>query len=325
MSDAKTAKETKKAVPASSKKRIIRLVIALVLILIITNPGLIPFLPRSLKNTLVNALSSLFGNVTSIVNVVSFSWINLFKLVVMILALSIIFEVVKLIVDALNPSTGRVKTLKNIFRSSMSYLFVLVGFFWGLSIIGVNVSTLFASVGIFALIIGFGAESLIEDLITGLFMIFENEYNVGDIVELSGYRGTVTEIGIRTTSVMDAGGNIKIINNSDMRNIINLSDKASRAVCDFAIPYEVKIADAEEALNKVIDHVVELYPEVFTTRPGYVGVQELGESAVILRVVAEVSEANRFTAARLLNRELKIGMEELGISCPYNQLVVHQA
>ena len=76
-----------------------------------------------------------------------------------------------------------------------------------------NVSTILASVGLLALIVGFGAESLITDVITGVFMLFENQYNVGDIIEVSGFRGTVSSIGIRTISITDSSGNIKIINN----------------------------------------------------------------------------------------------------------------
>ena len=148
---------------------------------------------------------------------------------------------------------------------------------------------------------------------------------MGDIIELSGYRSVVTSIGIRTTCVTDTGGNVKVIKNSDMRNIINLSSNASFAVCDFPIPYETKIADAEKALDKVLTKVQEKYPNVFTTKPEYKGVQMLDTSAVTLRVVAVVAESDRFSAARLLNRELKEGMEELGICCPYNQIVVHKA
>ena len=100
----------------------------------------------------------------------------------------------------------------------LKYIAGIVILCWGLSIIGVNVSTIVASVGIIALIVGFSAESLIADVVTGAFMIFENQYNVGDIVEVDGFRGKVTNIGIRTTSITDTGDNVKVINNSAMRN-----------------------------------------------------------------------------------------------------------
>lgn len=312
-------------VPKDSKKKILKLVIIIAAILLLTNPALIPFLPSGIKATLVGALTSLFGNISDISSVMPLGWIDLFKLILMVLMLMIVKEICVLVLNTIRPKTGRGQTVLTICQSGFNYMIVCVGIFWALSILGVDLSTLFASVGILALIVGFGAESLIADLVTGLFMIFENEYNVGDIVEISGYRGTVSEIGIRTTSVTDSGGNVKVFNNSDVRNIVNLSSRGSTAVCDFTIPYEVKIEDAEKALNQVLADIQAQNPEVFPKVPEFLGVQTLGESSVTLRVVADVSEADRFKAARLMNRGLKDGMEKLGICCPYNQLVVHKA
>ena len=307
------------------RKKLLRLVILLVAILFVTNPGMIPFLPQDIKNVLTNTITGMFGNVSSVAGMVSLNWVVIFKLVVMVVVLQIANIVGGSLLESVNPKSNRGKTIKHLLLSVFNYLIGCVGIFWALSILGVDLATLFASLGILALIVGFGAESLIADMVTGLFMIFENEYNVGDIIELGGYRGTVTSIGIRTTCVTDAGGNVKVFNNSDMRNIVNLSSMGSIAVCDFAIPYEVKIAEAEKALEKVLVEVQKANPEVFTELPKYKGVQQLGESAVVLRVVANVSESDRFTAARLMNRGLKEGMERLGISCPYNQIVVHRA
>ena len=124
---------------------------------------------------------------------------------------------------------------------------------WGLSILGVDLSTIVTAVGILALVVGFGAESLIADVVTGTFMLFENQYNVGDIVEVNGFRGTVQEIGIRTTSIMDAGGNVKIINNSDMKNILNRSDNASLAVSNIDVPYETDLEALEAKLPALME------------------------------------------------------------------------
>ena len=295
------------------KKTVVRLAIAIVLILAITNPTLIPFLPASIKYQLTAAMSSLFGNVTDISSVLPLSWVMVFKLVIMGLMLKILQLVCKVILNHLQPKTGRGKTLLHLVQSGFNYFVVFVGIFWALSILGVNLSTLFASVGIMALIVGFGAESLIADMVTGLFMIFENEYDVGDIVEISGFRGTVTSIGVRTTCVTDNGGNVKIFNNSDVRNIINLSHLNSTAICDFNIPYATRISDAEKALEAVLADIHKAHPDIFITTPEYLGVQALSGNTVTLRVSAKVSEENRFKAARLLNRDLKEGMEQLGI------------
>ena len=321
-------KPEEKRVRKKSGKKVLKLLLLLLLllaVLFVTNPTMIALLPETISAPLMAAVNDMFGDVEPISAVIEFDWVIVFQLVVIILVLQIVRMACAALFGALKPKSNRGKTMQNLTSSVINYLIVIVGIFWVMSVLGVDLATLFASLGILALVIGFGAESLIADMITGLFMIFENEYNVGDIIELGGYRGTVTNIGIRTTCVTDAGGNVKVINNSDMRNIVNLSSNASFAICDFPIPYEVKIADAEKALDKVLTKVQEKYPEVFSVKPAYKGVQMLDSSAVLLRVVASVAESDRFTAARLLNRELKEGMEELGISCPFSQIVVHKA
>jgi len=330
----KATEEVQQVKPVKSRhrkkngKKVLKLVLMLLLllaVLFVTNPSLTALLPARIADPVTEAMGNLFGDAGDLSTVIQFDWTVVFQLVVMILLLMIIRVVCVALMGLLKPKAGRSKTILNLAQSGFNYLIIIVGIFWGMSLLGVDLATLFASLGILALVIGFGAESLIADMITGLFMIFENEYNVGDIIELGGYRGTVTSIGVRTTCVTDAGGNVKIINNSDMRNIINLSNNASFAICDFPIPYEIKIADAEAALEQVLTNVQEKHPEIFPTKPEYKGVQALDSSAVTLRVVASVAESDRFSAARLLNRDLKEGMEALGISCPYSQIVVHKA
>ena len=299
--------------------------IAIVLILVLTNPTVIPFVPEFITGPVQEFMYSIFGNMNDVAEMVKLDWSALFQLVIMVVIMLLVRELCKWLLEKYNPKTPRANTMKNLVASALKYILAFVGAFWALSIIGVNVSTLFASVGVMALIIGFGAESLIADVITGLFMIFENQYNVGDIIELDGYRGTVVNIAIRTTSIEDAGGNIKIFNNSDVRNIINLSADSSRAVCDISIPYEADIDKAEKVMGVLCQELVKEYPEVFKQAPECVGVQALADSAVVLRIVAQITEEERFHAARLINKKMKIGLEKAGMAMPYPQLVVHKS
>ena len=193
---------------------------------------------------------------------------------------------------------------------------------WALAILGVDVSALLAGAGVVALIIGFGAESLIADVITGVFMLFEHQYEVGDIIVVGDFRGTVTQIGIRTTCITDGGGNMQIVNNSDIRNLINRSNDASYAVCDIGIPYQGYLRQAEEVLKKVLPTLPETNPELFAAAPNYAGVQQLdlANNAVILRVSAEVTEKNIYSAQRALNRTLLLAFEDAGIPNPVTEL-----
>lgn len=307
------------------KKRVIIYLVAIVLILIVTNPTVIPFMPDFITAPVQEFMYGIFGNMNDVAEMVKLDWSALFQLVIMAIILLLVRELCNWLLEKYNPKTPRAATMKNLITSALKYILAFVAAFWALAIIGVNVSTLFASVGVMALIIGFGAESLIADVITGLFMIFENQYNVGDIIELDGYRGTVVNIAIRTTSIEDGGGNIKIFNNSDVRNIVNLSADSSRAVCDIPIPYEADIDEAEKVIEKLCEELTHEHPTVFEKKPVCSGVQSLADSAVILRVVAHVDEEDRFSAARLINKKMKTGLEKAGMGAPYAQIVVRKA
>lgn len=247
----------------------------------------------------------------------------LMQFLLMLFSVLLVANLVILVLRSLKPKRHRGRTLVTLLASLTKYAAALVILCWGLSILGVDVSTIVASVGILALIVGFGAESLIADVVTGVFMLFENQCNVGDIVEVGGFRGTVQEIGIRTTSVVDTGGNVRIINNSEMKNILNRSNNSSFAVCDISIPYETDLEALEKKLPEMLAKVYENNPSAMKQAPQYLGVQTLADSAVVLRFIAEVEEKAIFSTQRLLNRELLLGLRKLGVECPYPQLDVH--
>ena len=299
--------------------------IALVLFLIITNPSLIPFLSANTKASLKNIGSKLVGDVSKISGVLKINLVTLFQVIAIILMLFIITNLILFILNKLKPKKPKVKSAVSLAKSAISYIMTIIGIFWCLSALGVNLSTIFASVGILALIIGFGAQSLVEDLVTGIFLVFEDQFNVGDIIEVNGFRGTVDSIGIRATCIRDVGNNVKIINNSDLRNILNRSTADSYAVTTVSISYKENLEHVEEVVGEFLPKIREKYPEVFVKDPVYCGVQELAESGMLLKFVALVKESNIFTAPRLLNREIKLAFDKAGIEIPFNQIVVHNA
>lgn len=245
------------------------------------------------------------------------------KVIIMAAAVIAAESLTVVILGLPKPKSHRIRSVLSIISSLLKYVAGIVILCWGMAMIGVNVSTIVASVGIVALIVGFSAESLIADVVTGAFMLFENQYNVGDIVEVDGFRGTVTNIGIRTTSITDAGDNVKIVNNSAMRNILNRSDRPSRSVCDIGIPYGTDIEKLEEQIPGLMQSIYEKRSDTMKKPPEYLGIQALADSAVILRFVVEVSEKDIYSCARIMNRELLLGFRKLGIECPFPQVDVH--
>lgn len=290
-----------------SKKNVIKLIVCAVLFAAILGIGL------GVKMFDVSQFSKIFTiNAAAIV-----------KLALLILGVLLVKSVIVLILNACKPKNHRARSVISLVASLTKYIAFLIILCFGLTILGVNMTTVIASVGVLALIVGFSAESLIADVVTGTFMLLENQYNVGDIVEVNGFRGTVTSIGIRTTCITDTGDNVKIINNSEMKNILNRSDNYSKSVCDISIPYETDIEKLEAQIPQLMQTIYSAHTDTMKSAPVYIGVQALQDSGILLRFVVEVSEKNVFSAVRVLNHDILLGFRKLGVECPYPQLDVH--
>ncbi|MBP5489344.1 MAG: mechanosensitive ion channel [Lachnospiraceae bacterium] len=287
---------------------IIRLIVCVALLLVVLGIG---------------SLADGFGFSDLIDAIRDVRWVKVLVLFAMIFGVIAFTTLLEIILKLFEPNSHRARSVLSIFSSLIKYVSAIVILCWGLTILGVNVSTIVASVGIIALIIGFSAESLIADVVTGTFMLFENQYNVGDIVEVGGFRGTVTNIGIRTTSITDMGGNVKIVNNSAMTNILNRSNMTSRSVSDIAVPYGTDLEKLEAGIPKLMTDILAAHPDVMKAEPRYLGVQELADSAVVLRFVVDVEEKDIYSGARILNHDLLLGFRRLGVECPFPQMDVH--
>ena len=240
---------------------------------------------------------------------------------VMILLIMFAAESVLLFLLSLTkPKKNRVRTLISLTKNILRYTVILAAICVILTIFNVDIVTILAGLGILALIIGFGAESLIADIVTGMFILIDNQYNIGDIIEVDGFRGAVTEINVRSTVLTDAGGNVKIINNSDMKNILNRSDNTSKAIAEFPIPYEVNLVELEGKLPAMLQEIHDANQPLMRSVPKYVGVERIDDSALVLKFVVDVSEVDIYAGMRALNRDLLLGMSKLGVNVPYQRI-----
>lgn len=271
----------------------------------------------------IGNLTGVFDSIEEGISTIHFSPSTLLRVVIAVSFLYAFKCIVNIIFGRIKVHTSRARTLTTIIASIIKYTIYLLGMCWILALIGVNVSTIFAGVGVFALIVGFGAESLVADVVTGFFILIENQFNVGDIIEIDGFRGTVESISIRTTSIRDAGGNVKILNNSSLNNIINRSDRASVAVSDVSVTYSTDLEAFDEIVGKILAEIKAKHPDVFIGSVDYLGVEELADSSVNLRFKADVKEADVFSGRRLLNKELKCAFDRYGIEMAFPQIDVH--
>ncbi len=214
--------------------------------------------------------------------------------------------------------------LISLIASLIKYVAAILIILLILAAFGVNTTTILAGIGILSLIVGLAVQPLLQDIIAGLFIVFEKTYDVGDVIVVDGFRGTVTEIGIRTTKIKDAGGDIKVINNSDIRTLINMTREMSYAICDVDIEYSESLLRVEKVIADNLDEIKEKIPAI-ASGPYYKGVVSLGASGVTIRLVAECPENTKFQTQRDLNRQIKLIFDKNNIGIPFTQVVVHSA
>ena len=302
------------------KKNIIILGLLLVLL---TSFTWNPMLSETLRLEVISQLQETFGGLFGGVGVLTPA--RLISAAIVIVIVWLINILICWILEKIGENNQKSLSVVGLFTSLCKFICFIIGGVWSLGVLGVNIAGIFASLGIASLIVGFGAQSLIEDMISGIFIIFEGQYHVGDIIVLDEFRGTVRNIGIRTTSIEDDGGNFKIVNNSDIRNLQNRSMNRSITATTVCISYDADIPQVEKVIVDALPEMFERNKDVWLSVPKYIGVDNLGESSVELKFIVEVTEANFFGARRRLNRELKILFDKHGIEIPYNQIVVHQS
>ncbi len=214
-------------------------------------------------------------------------------------------------------------TLCRLAGSIVKYATIIGTVYYCLALLGVDTTTLLASAGILSIAISLGAKDMVSDILSGMFIIFEDEFRVGDVIEVDGYYGTVVEIGIRTTKVMDDSQNTKVIRNSNIDDVINRTKALSLVSVDVGIEYNESLERVEAILADELPKLKDKY-EAIKVGPFYRGVVELADNSVNIRIVAQCKEFDRAQLTRDLNREVKLIFDHYDIGIPFPQVVVNE-
>lgn len=226
--------------------------------------------------------------------------------------------VLRLLSDVLGT---RGETVCRLLSSVVKYGMVIFMLYWCLGVLGVDTATLLASLGIITLALSFGAKDLITDILCGLFIIFEGEFRVGDIIQVGGNTGTVMEIGVRTTKIKNGAGDVLVMRNSGISNVVNKTKLDSYANVDIVLPTGESLPYVENVLAAELPHVAVRVPEILDG-PFYKGVVDLTDATMTIRVVATCAENDRATLERSLKREMKLLLTRNDIA-PYQLVFEH--
>ncbi|MGM0842561.1 MAG: mechanosensitive ion channel family protein [Bacillota bacterium] len=216
----------------------------------------------------------------------------------------------------------REATLSKLLENVLTYVIYFISLMTILSTLDIDVKGLIAGAGIVGLAVGFGAQNLVRDIITGFFIIFEDQFSVGDYVRIGSAEGTVEEIGLRTTKIKSWTGELHIFPNGNITEVTNFSIHNSIAVVDVSIAYEENIEEAEKVMQELLLALPQKYEDLVNP-PELLGVQTLGASDVVIRIVAETVPMRHWYMARMIRKEVKLCLDEHGIEIPFPRMVMY--
>lgn len=210
---------------------------------------------------------------------------------------------------------GRIKTLEKLLINIYSYILIFIFITMLFGIFDLDLGPLLATAGVLGLAIGFGAQGLVSDIVTGFFVLLEKQIEVDEYVSTAGYSGIVEEVGLRTTKIRSFDGTLNFIPNRFMEGVSNHSRGTMRALVDIGISYDDNIDHAMSVLQKICDEFQQ--DERFVEGPDVLGVQSFGSSDVVLRVLGKTVNMEQWAAERDIRKRIKEEFDTNGIEIPF--------
>lgn len=212
----------------------------------------------------------------------------------------------------------RAETIGAVVRSVVTIAIWSVAILTVLEILGINLAPLIAGAGIVGVALGFGAQSLVRDFLSGMFMLMEDQFGVGDVIDTGVAIGTVEGVSLRTTRVRDIDGVVWHVPNGTIQRVGNKSQQWARAVVDVPVTFEVDIAAATEVIRGVTDEVWHdpEFASIILAEPSVLGVESFAPGRVVIRVVVRTRPQEQWRVERALRTRIKAALDAAGIALP---------
>lgn len=221
-----------------------------------------------------------------------------------------------------NQNEKRTKTVQNLLENIMRYTIIFLVILSILTVFGIDIQAILAGLGIVGLVLGLALQDIIKDFLSGISIILENQYAIGDTIEVNGFMGEVIFLGLRTTRIQHFTGKVKILSNRNINEVINYNVANSLAIVDVGINYESKEEKVEAVLQKVAEQLTNSLPKI-KGPVKVLGINELGNSAVTYRLTVETVPMEHYTIQREMRKQIKIALDQAKIKIPYPQIEVH--
>ena len=220
----------------------------------------------------------------------------------------------------------RAKTMGDLLKSVVTGVLVAIVGTMILSEVGVDIAPIIASAGIIGIALGFGAQSLVKDFLSGIFMIVEDQFGVGDVVDVGEATGTVEAVSLRVTRLRDVNGTVWYVPNGEILRVGNMSQNWARAVVDVSVGYGEDLARVKRVLTEVANGLWEdeEFRGLVIEQPEVTGVEMLAPGSVNLRIMMKTAPMEQWAVARELRQRIKARFDHEGIEIPYAQRVIWQ-
>ena len=244
--------------------------------------------------------------------------------IIVIVCFFICFLSKKIIVKIFSIKSKRIndnkkKTIINLINNIFKFIIMTISILLILEIYGIDTKSLVTSLGVVGLVAGLALQDLLKDFIVGMTIIFEGEYLVGDWVSINGFKGEVLPSNLRTTKIKAYTGEVKIISNRNITEIINYSLENTNLVIDVNVAYESDIKKVKDVLNNLC---IELKERYSLKQMNCLGIQELSDSSIVFRLVVLSKYPEHFELDRKIKEDIVLIFNKEKITIPYNQVVV---
>lgn len=254
--------------------------------------------------------------------------IKLITSLIIIALIFILYLIISRIINKLFDIKSKVplkkkKTFKNFFLNVLRVISFIIAIILVLEVYNIDTTFFITSLSAITVVIGLAFQDILKDVIAGTVLVFENSFDVGDYVTINDFQGEVIKIGIKTTRLKSFKGEVLIINNGEIKEVINHSIANSLAVVSFDIPYKEDTKKIEEILKKLCERLSgelsDLKGEV-----KLLGIDDLATSSIKYKISAEVSPLTQYSVEREIRKQIKLELEKNNIKPSYNQLVIHE-
>ena len=279
-------------------------------------------------NKIVNLINTYFKNDHGNLNIFG----KLIIILLIILSIKIIISLANKIINRTLRNkeqtnyfvnNKRANTIGQVLQNLVKYTLYFIGSLMILDMFGIKTTSILATAGVGGIAIGFGAQSLVKDVITGFFIILENQYSVGDYVQILDFEGIVEELGMRVTKLRDFSGELHIIPNGEITIVTNLTRGPMRAIVTVSITYEEDIDRAIRVIEKLLNEIKQSNQAILDG-PTVLGVDSLDASGILIKIDAQTKPLEKWAVEREIRKKIKETFDQENIKIPYQKIVLYK-